>query len=947
MIKKNIRFFRVVAVTGLLLFLFSCLPGHPVIDQRSKGIQTDPAIVYGVLPNGFQYILMENSFPADRVDIHLNVFAGSLNETDEQQGVAHYLEHMVFNGSTHFQPGELIEYFQSIGMDFGADANAHTSFFNTVYDLSLPDADQKHLEKAFTVIEDYAKGALLLETEIDRERGIILVEKRQRDSISYRTFKKTLEFELPGSLINRRFPIGIDSVLNTADQALLSSYYKKWYRPDNMVLVMVGDFKVSTARPMLVKQFSKLKSPTVWVDHSVEPRWKAHKGINAFYHYEPEAGSTDITIETISRVPFEAQTIDMLKKRTLNRMVDSLMQNRISRQVSQQTVDFSEGSVFSGSFLHHVSVSAISATCEPDKWQNSLGQIESTLRQGLDYGFTKKELERVKSDFISALEEKVQQAESRKSPDIARQILNAVHRKGLILSPAQRKTILRPYIESVSLQDAHAALLESWSKDHRLVLLTGNAKIGEQDPPKTILETYQKSKVRKVSAYEGFVSKKFPYLEPRASLSKLVKRENNVKDLGITRVDFQNNVRLNLKKTDYKHNEFIFKVCFGKGRASQPLSKPGLDIVSQSVVQKSGLGRIDNDQLEEALAGKNIGFGFSIKDNYFSFSGSADPKEAELIFQLMYHYLNDPGYRPEALTLAKTRYKQAFEGLLRTPEGIMQIKGDAFLAEDDTRFGLPDPDTVNQYTLEDIRSWLTPYFKTAPVEVSLVGDFDVETMIRLSSKYLGALEKRNQFKTEMVSREKIFFPEGQTLELNVKSKIDKGVVHVAFLTDDFWDIMQTRKLSILSRVFSERLRIVIREELGETYSPYVYNDPSMRFDNYGILHVVVNINPEKAELVYSKIKEIIHSLTVDGISTKETALSLKPVLNHLKILRKTNAYWLNSVLANSSTYPEKFEWARNMTKGYGSITGTDLSLLAKKYLDMDKSALIIISSGKK
>ncbi len=940
------KFIFKVVILGLL-FVFSCGPRHPVFEQSNNGIQTDPAIVYGVLPNGFQYILMENSTPEDRVNIHLNVFAGSMHETDEQQGVAHYLEHMLFNGSEHFKPGELIEYFQSIGMDFGADANAHTSFFNTVYDLSLPGTDQQRMDEAFLVIQDYAKGALLLETEVDRERGIILAEKRQRDSVSYRTFKKSLEFELPGALFNHRFPIGIDSVIKKADQKLLKSYYDKWYRPDNMVLVVVGDFDITKVQPMLIQRFSKLNSPTVLLKNPIAIEWKKYQGVKTFYHYEPEAGSTDITIETVSRVPFKNQTLDTLKKRTLNHIVDSMLKNRLLRMVKKQRVDFSEGTVFSGSFLHHISLSAISATCDPDKWEQSLEQLEKALRQGLEFGFTKKELTRVKADFISSLEKQVKQAGSQKSPDLAQKILRTINRKELLLSPLQRKDFLKPYVESISLKDVHEALKEIWSKDHRLILVTGNAEIHTKEPETTILDVYQKSLADQVNKYEGFVSKTFPYLELPSSKSGIRTRKDNVKDLGITTLDFHNNVRMNLKKTNFKKNEFIFKVCFGEGKKSEPASSPGLALVSESVIRNSGFGNLDTDQLEEALAGKNVGIGFSINENYFSLSGSGDPKEAELIFQLIYHYFNDPGYRPETLTLAKTRYKQQYDSLIRTPEGIMQIKGKLFLANNDDRFGLPLPDTVSNYTLDDIKNWLNPYFQNSSIEISMAGDFDLENMIKLASKYLGAFAKRKQFSNKLIDPGTISFPKGEQIELNIETKIDTGVVHVAFLTDDFWDIMQTRRLSVLSRVFSERLRVVIREELGETYSPYVYNDPSMRFNNYGIMHAVVNVKPERYKFIYNKIKEIVYSLTVDGISEKETTLVLKPILNHLKVLRKTNNYWLNSVMANSSVYPQKFDWANNMINGYKTITNDDLRLLAKKYLDIDKSALIIIKSEKK
>lgn len=942
--------FRII-VLGLL-FLFSCAPKYLIVDP-DKGIQTDPAIVYGILPNGFQYILMENAIPENRVDIHFDIFAGSINETDEQQGVAHYLEHMLFNGSEHFKPGELIQYFQTIGMDFGGDANAHTSFFNTVYDLSFPNADQKHIDEAFVVIQDYAKGALLLETEVDRERGIILAEKRQRDSVSYRTFKKTLEFELPGSLLNQRFPIGTDEVIKKADRKLLKAYYDQWYRPDNMVLIVVGDMDAKRVQSMIFQRFSKLKPRTLFPKNPVFIKWTPHEGIKAFYHYEPEAGSTHITIETISWVPFESQTLEGIKKRTLNYIVTSMLGNRLSRLVSRQMVDFSESAVFSGTFLHHISLSAISATCAPDKWEEGLSQIEKTLRQGVIHGFTKKELDRVKVDSISSLEKDVNQAKTRKSPNLSREILAAINQRELLLSPQQRKDLLVPYIESISLQDAHEALKELWSKDHRLIQVTGNTDINEKDPETAILDVYQESCFQAVNKYEGFESKRFPYLELPSVKAGIKTREDNVKNLGITTIDFRNNVRLNLKKTDYKQNEFRFKVCFGAGKKSEPVSSPGLALISENVFKTSGLGNLDTDQLNEALAGKKLDIGFGMNENYFSLSGSGDPKEAELIFQLIYHYFNDPGYREEALALAKTRYQQQYDSLIRTPEGIMQIKGDRFLARNDPRFGLPDPEMIQQYTLNDIQTWLNPYLQNSPIEVSIVGDFDLENMISLASNYMGSFKRRENSATysndldKNMNFGKILFPEGEQLELKVDTKIDTGVVHLAFPTDDFWDIMQTRRLSILSRVFSERLRIVIREELGETYSPYVYNDPSISFKEYGILHVVVNVKPERHQFVYQRIKDIIASLILKGVSKKEIDAALKPVLNHLKVLRKTNGYWLNSVMANSLIYPQKFDWANNMMTGYQSITTDDVNWLAKKYLKMDKRALILIKSENK
>jgi zinc protease len=941
----NIKAIGVKAAVLCFLLIVSCAPRQPFVPI-GNGIQTDPALVSGRLHNGFQYLLMENPVPADRVFVYLTLFSGSLHETEEQQGVAHFLEHMLFNGSKHFKPGELIAYFQSIGMEFGADANAQTGFFNTVYNLSLPKGDQDHLEKAFTVIQDYAEGASLLENEILRERGIILAEKRERDSVSFRTFKKTLEFELPDSLFARRLPIGLESVIQGADQKLLKSYYDKWYRPDNMALIVVGDVDMKMVESMIRVRFSSLFPRSSGIPELPSTQWKEHEKTKAFYHYEPEAGSTTITIETLGWKPFEPETPESLKSDILTQISHSMLENRLLKQARDQTGGFSDVSVYSGTMLNHAFISAVHAVCEPEKWKQALEDMERALQQGLVFGFEQNELDRVKAEFLSDLEQAVDQWATQKSEDIADRLLAGVNAKKMLLSARQRKEILEPYIRSISLKDAHHKLIQSWPQDPRLIIVTGNLLLDTDDPGARILSTYTKAGLREVEKYSPSASKAFPYLEiPEAAASGIRDREDNVQGLGITTLELNNKVRLNLKATDYKQNEVLFKVCFGDGKKSEPLSKPGLSFMAESVVQKSGLGQLNADQMEEALAGRKMDIDFDVDGHHFSFSGSADPKEIELVFQLICHYLADPGFREEALDRSNVQYQQMYDGLLRKPEGIMQIKGNPFLANNDPGFGLPDPARMQAYSIKDIREWLEPYFKGAPVEISLIGDIDPEKVISLADHYLGALSPREGKGLIPAHSRQIGFPQGRQLDLKINTKIDAGVVHVAFLTDDFWDIAQTRRLNLLSKVFSEKLRLLIREELGETYSPYVYNEPSLIFDGYGVLHIVVQAKQEKHDLVYEKITDIIGELTSARISQQDLDIALRPMINHLKIYVETNEYWLNSVMADSYRYPQKLEWAKDLIRDYTAISAEELFLLAKKYLKIENRALIRIQSN--
>ncbi|MCP4723329.1 MAG: insulinase family protein, partial [Desulfobacteraceae bacterium] len=887
--------------------------------------------------------------PKDRVSVHLNIFAGSVNETDEEQGVAHYLEHMLFNGSEHFKPGELIEYFQSIGMDFGADANASTSFFKTTYDLTLPKGDKQTLEDAFLVIKDYAGGALLLEEEIDRERGIILAEKRERDSVSYRTFKRELSFELPGSLLNQRLPIGKQSVIQATDRKLLKGFYDRWYRPDNMALVLVGDMDIKKTEKLIKNTFSTLQPRTISPGEPGNIFWKSRKGFSAFYHYEPEAGNTEVTIERISHTPFEAETIEKLKETVLENLADSVFQNRLSSMVRKQSASFSSASVYSGTFLQNISMAAVKANCEPEKWKQSLGQLEKTLRQAIENGFLPQELARSKADFISRLDTDVLQADTRKTSRLAQSILGAMNRKDLFLSPLQKQKLLKTHIQGLTLEQVNHAFRKSWTNDQRLILVSGNAKISEnkkRSANEQILDIYHKSLAQPIQEFKRFESKSFPYLPSPKSKARILGKKENIKGLGITQIEFQNKIRLNLKKTDFKKGKFLFKVVFGKGGSSEPEFLPGLSALAESTVRLSGFQSMDPDQIGDALAGKDVDIGFSINDNYFALAGSGDPKEAEIIFQLIYTYLKDPGFRPQGLALAKTHYKQMYEAMKRTPDGIMRIKGNRFLAKGDLRFGLLPPENINKITLEEVEGWLKPVFETSPIEVSIVGDFDQDTIIKYAGTYLGGLETRDPSFGSEFKKVSVSFPKGETLTLPLDTKIDKGMVRVAFLTDDFWDIMKTRKISMLAKVFSERLRKTIREKLGASYSPYVYNNPSLIYDGYGVMHVVVNVLPENSDVIFKQVEKIVGELAGQGVEKKELELVKKPLLNQLAVLRQTNSYWLNSVMANSFNHPERLDWAKHLISGYSGITHDDLTILAKLYLKMNQGALIIIKPGK-
>ncbi len=935
----------------LVLFLSGCAgtgvfsgrapeAGGPLWPHERSDLSPDAALVFGRLDSGFRYVLMENSEPQDRVSMRLNVQAGSLNETEEERGLAHFLEHMLFNGTDHFPGGELIEYFQRIGMRFGPDVNAHTGFDETVYHVLLPDGKTESIAEALLVMRDYAQGALLYEREIKRERGVILAEKQARDSASYRTFQAAFRFEMEGTLAAQRLPIGTEETIRSADRPRLKAFYDTWYRPEKMMLVMVGDFDAKSAEALIRDRFSKFTARAPAAPGPVLGDLD-HHGVKSFYHHEQETGDTTVSIEVLTSVPSEDDSRSFRQDKLAREIAHRIVQKRLDRMLSDPDAPFTSASVSAGRFLQKIAFGEISAKGPPETWQRRLAALEQALRRALSHGFTPSEFDRVRKEVLAELEDPVRKASTRDSRDLSRQIVRRLNQNRVFLSPVQEKEMLAPFLDGLTAEEVYQAFQKTWKPTHRLILVTGNAQVesAPAGPEETILGAFFASRRQSVAPPEDVLSAAFPFfaLPPAdAETPKIIR----IDDLGIRQVDFGNGVRLNVKQTDFKADEVKIHAAFGYGDAEEPLTLPALSEVTQGVVTESGMGPLTRDALDRALAGKNTSFDFKAKEDHFLFQGNSVPGELELAFQLLYGYMTAPVYRPEALALTRKRLKQRYEKLFRSIDGRLQIEGERFLSGGDPRFGLPDPQSVDRVTLEDVRGWMDSAVASAALEVSVVGDVDPEAVVAIAGRYLGALEPRKRPDRQIA--EEIRFPAGESQTVSVDTEIVKSMVVVAWPTDDFWDIHRTRRLSVLGQVFSEKLRERIREKLGLAYSPYAYNDPSRAFKDYGVMQAVVPTDPEAVETVVYEIRKIAEELASRPLPENEVRRVMEPILTSLKDLRRTNRYWLDSVLVGSLRHPRQLDWARTIEEDYRSIGAADIQNMARTYLDSGKAAKLVI-----
>lgn len=914
-------------------------PNAPVSQwpHENSDLAPAPELVFGTLENGFQYVMMKNAKPENRVSMHLSVDAGSFHESKEERGIAHFLEHMLFAGTRHFPPGQLVKYFQRIGMAFGPDVNGSTGFYNTTYDLDLPRADRGALAEGLLVMHDFAAEALLKPEQIDRERSVILAEKRTRDSPEYRTFEATLKFELPDARISRRLPIGVEPVIASADRSLLKTFYDTWYRPERLTLVMVGDFDPKVAEELVRKRFSGL-APRM-PSRPVPPFGRVfHQGIKPFYHHEPEAGSTRVAIETLEGSPQPPDSARYQKEQLLSEMADRIVAYRLDQIVNRPDAPFTEADIYSGHFLRFVKSAEISAKCDAGSWDESLSVLERTLRQALEYGFTRQEVARVKKEFTARLDAAVKEAPTRQSGHIANRILHHLRTGRVYQSPRQRKEMLQPVVDAATPARLHRMFKQDWAAGHRLLLVTGNANLsnGRRAPEETIAAVYRQSRQASVPKPAQGKQVHFPYLKAPEGKAEIRDRQV-IEDLGVTRVVFENGVTLLVKKTDFEANQVLAAVSFGRGESAEPANNCALAELTEQVINLGGLARLDREALKRALAGKKTEVEFEVEEDRFVFSARSVPDETRLMFQLLYAHLADPGFREKALDLARQKLKQQYASLSHSIQGTMALKGMRFLAGGDCRFGFPGPDAIDKTGLEEIRRWIGPAMREAPLEIAVVGDIDTESVISMAARFFGTLRPRLS-ETPSIRAQTPDFPEGAGKEFEVATRISKALVVTAYPTADIWDIERTRRLSILSQVLSDRMRIRIREKLGASYAQGAYHRPSRAYKNFGFLAGYAVTDPGDARAVVRAMRDIAGDLNEKGATADELKRALEPTLAEIRKQMKTNDYWLNTVLKGAARHPVQLDWSRSILSDYSGIRLAQINRMARKYLVNAKAA---------
>ncbi|BCU78569.1 insulinase family protein [Luteolibacter sp. LG18] len=902
--------------------------------QDGSDIPADSKAVFGTLPNGFRYLIYPNSEPPKRVSLRMHIATGSLMEADDQQGVAHFLEHMVFNGSKHYKPDELVPVMQRLGVGFGAHVNAFTSFDQTVYMLDLPELSEGVLDLGFNVMRDFGDGALLLDKEIDNERGVILSEKVSRDSVRMRLQEKQFAELLPGSLIANRFPIGKEDVISKAPRERFTDYYNRYYTPSRMTFVVVGDVDPAVMKERIVQSFGSMKNPENPGKNPDLGPVKSPEGLVAAVFTDKEVASTELSLVSVR--PFEKKpdtTANRIQDMPLA-MAHAMIGRRFDRLAKKENSPILGGGADKDDLFNHAELGSVEVTVTDTRWKEALPVLEQEFRRAMEFGFNESELAEAKANLLNAYQQAVKTKATRKSDTLASAIARSIPEEGVFSDPETDLAIAQKGLDALNITACHAALKDYWKDAGLHLILT--AKEAPESAKDDLAAIYKESHAKPVTASEATKAVPFGYTD-FGPAGKVV-TEKKVEDLGITQLVLSNNVRVNLKKTAFDKDQIQLVARIGSGQLTQPKDKPGLGMLAKALLGGGGLGKHSADDLEQILAGKNVGATIGVGEDAFILSGGATPEDLELELQLACATLTDPGYREEALWQFRKALPTIDQQLKHSTAGP-QTEMQSWLHGGDSRFTMPSIDKLAGYSIDDVKAWITPDLAKGYLELSVVGDFDEATIVPLLLKTFGALPEHAATKAPLDDLRKVDVPDAPiTKTFTFDSKIPTAISISLWPTDGArGNTKEMRRLNILADIYGDRLREEIREKLGASYSPRGKVDGSDALIGFGFLSGNATAKPEDVDRLNGVMRDLADKLAKEGATADELDRAKKPVLASLDKTNRTNGYWLGTVLSQAQEDPAKLEAARERDNDYRSITLEEVNALAKKYLGADKA----------
>jgi len=894
--------------------------------QQASDVAADPDVRFGTLPNGMRYALRRNATPPNQTSLRLRIDAGSMQEEDDQRGLAHFLEHMAFNGTTNVPEGEFVRRLERLGLRFGPDTNASTSFTETVYKLDLPETNAETVDTGLLLLREVADEATLAADAIERERGIIQSEERTRFSPAYRIFLDEIAYLLPGQRLPNRIPIGIPEVIANAGRDRFLAYYNAYYRPERATLIAVGDFNVDEMEAKIRARFASWQGEGA-AGRDPEIGAIPARPTQARLFVEP-GGPARVELAWVRAPDLRPDTKARRAERLIDQLVFQILNRRLERIAATQTpAPYVSAGSARGEIADAVAITQVAAVVQPGEWRRGLNVIETEQRRLVEHGVTASEIERETAQIRTGLTQAVAGAATRQTAALAEGLVAAVDNDNVFTAPAETLRLFEAAVAGLTPERVNLAARNLFAGEPLLYMTSPTTVEGADG---ALMAAYRESRAAPVAAGAVQQARAWPYTE-FGTPGTIAERRELAAPVGATAVRFANGVRLTVKRTDFAASQVMVQVRFGDGLLALPADRPNPNWGLASSFGAGGLGRMTFEEMQEALNQRVYGAQLGIDEDDFTLSGSTRPADLGVQMQVLAAYLTDPAWRPTGWDRIRAISGTIHDQLASTPGGVFARDSGPLLHNGDRRWALPTREQMAASSIADARAVLDGPLARAPIEILIVGDVDVEEAIRQTAATFGALPPRPE---PAARTDRIRFPAGtaEPIRLTHRGRDDQGLAYVAWPTQGFFDDpRQARTLSLLSAVFQLRLIQKIREEQGTTYSPQASHNASESYPGYGVFAGRIEARPEALAGFLRDAEAIAADLRDRPIDADELQRARQPLIEGIMRARNGNVWWLGN-LPGVQTDPRVTAMIESQLADYAAMNPAELQRAARAFL---------------
>jgi zinc protease len=926
---KFISVLKITLITISTLMVCESFSQVKLIDP----IPLNSNIKIGKLSNGLTYYIKKNAKPEKKIELRLVLNVGSILEDDNQLGLAHFMEHMNFNGSKHFPKNDLVNYLQSIGVKFGADLNAYTSFDETVYILPLPSDKPEVVEKGFTVLEDWAGGALLTDEEIEKERGVVLEELRSGKGSQERMRNIYFPELLNGSKYALRLPIGKEDILKTFKPDQLRKFYKDWYRPNLMAIVVVGDIDPAEAEAKIIAHFSSLKNP---INERTRPSIipiPARQKETALSVSDKEGEQTQLQITNYIK-PSKDQILWKDYKDNLVRDIFGQMLNaRLAELAQKANPPYLFAFSSFGNFVRGYDAFTSAAIMGKGDIKPAINTLVIETERVKKFGFTNAELERAKQSILTNYLNQYNERDKTNSNvvlgEFIRNFLSNEPIPGIEIEYAFVKQVL----PEIKISDVNALAKDLESGQKKFVLVTGPEKRDVLIPDNnTLLALVDQSLNNDIKPYEEKIVA--ASLMEKAPVGGKIISETKDDALGTIQLKLNNGVTVTIKSTDFKNDEIRLSAVRLGGSSLYELKDKYNAAFSSTITTEMGIKDLTFTDLQKFLNGKTVRVSPNISETSEGFNGISSIKDFETMLQLIYLYSTKPRMDEELFQSFISKQKSMMTGVFQNPSYLFMDTLSKVLTQNNPRaIGLTKPDDFNNINLNRTFDIFKEKFSNADgMNYYLVGNIDIKEMKPMIVAYLGSIPFKN---TEHYFKDLgVRAPKGEVKFTYKKGKEMKAQAVINFVGETTYDADENVQLQIVNEILQIKVIEKLREEMGGVYGASVVGSINkLPYGRYNV-NITIPCGPENVDKLIAATIELIKNLKIDGPTEIDLSKVKENYKKRYEVDVKTNAYWSNIFLTSfiNNTDPRR---ALSFEKRIDGITAEMVKKIAVKYFDFN------------